>query len=83
MLSAIVPCLLHFGLQQRRYTTIGTFDLRNDNSIMESHISTRFLVLSDTHGEDLRLRCPAEVDVAIHCGDLTEESKLDEFKTAI
>ncbi|KAK1056969.1 hypothetical protein LTR74_014504 [Friedmanniomyces endolithicus] len=45
-------------------------------------IATRFLVISDTHGE--RMQLPTEaVDVAIHCGDLTEESKLYEFKTSI
>ncbi|KAK0937501.1 hypothetical protein LTR29_010939 [Friedmanniomyces endolithicus] len=45
-------------------------------------IATRFLVLSDTHGELVQLPTEA-VDVAIHCGDLTEESKLHEFRTSI
>lgn len=49
---------------------------------MEPTIPTRFLVLSDTHGKAINL--PSEqVDVVIHCGDLTEESKLHEFKTTI
>ena len=48
-------------------------------------IKTRFLILSDTHGEDLI--CPGKTlppaDVAIHCGDLTEESKLDEYRASL
>ncbi|KAJ5712899.1 uncharacterized protein N7483_010080 [Penicillium malachiteum] len=48
-------------------------------------ITTRFLVFSDTHGLD---SLPDSVsseyaDVAIHCGDLTTESKLDEYKASI
>ena len=48
-------------------------------------IKTRFLVLSDTHGLD---SLPDSVlnqhaDVAIHCGDLTTESKIDEYKASI
>lgn len=42
------------------------------------------MVLSDTHGEDLHHRKLQEsIDVVFHCGDLTEESKLDEFKATI
>lgn len=49
---------------------------------MSSPITTRFLIISDTHGKVIDL--PTEpVDVLIHCGDLTEESKLHEFKTTI
>ena len=52
---------------------------------MHSHIKTRLLIISDTHGMDFS---PADrplqsADVAIHCGDLTDGSKLDEFRTAI
>jgi len=46
-------------------------------------IKTRALVLSDTHGEALQRPVTASADVAIHCGDITEESKLDEFRAAI
>ncbi|KAJ4327173.1 hypothetical protein N0V84_002435 [Fusarium piperis] len=48
-------------------------------------IKTRFLILSDTHSALLpKNRKPKDsVDVAIHCGDLTQESKLKEFRTAI
>lgn len=45
-------------------------------------IRTRFLVLSDTHAG--RVGVPdLPVDVAIHCGDLTDESKMDEFRTSL
>ncbi|KAH6895629.1 ser/Thr protein phosphatase family protein [Thelonectria olida] len=51
----------------------------------QASVKTRFLILSDTHGEefppDVQPNFP--VDVAIHCGDLTEESKLDEFRTSL
>jgi Icc-related predicted phosphoesterase len=48
-------------------------------------IKTRLLIISDTHGLDFS---PAHkplqhADVAIHCGDLTDGSKLEEFRTAI
>lgn len=48
-------------------------------------VKTRFLIISDTHGleafpEDIS---NLHVDVAIHCGDLTTESKLDEYKASI
>ncbi|CAG8941750.1 unnamed protein product [Penicillium salamii] len=48
-------------------------------------IKTRILVISDTHG----LETPPDIvarqyaDVAIHCGDLTTGSLLDEFKDSI
>ncbi|KAH6987179.1 Metallo-dependent phosphatase-like protein [Ilyonectria destructans] len=48
-------------------------------------IKTRFLILSDTHGLSFSAdRHPHHhADVAIHCGDLTEESKLAEFRTSL
>ncbi|KAK8090294.1 hypothetical protein PG997_005255 [Apiospora hydei] len=48
-------------------------------------IKTRFLVISDTHGQlfDLKEAQQANADVVIHCGDLTEESKIDEFRTTL
>ncbi|KAK1766951.1 Metallo-dependent phosphatase-like protein [Phialemonium atrogriseum] len=53
--------------------------------LSESSIKTRFLILSDTHGMEFppesQPHCHA--DVAIHCGDLTEESKLAEFRTSL
>ncbi|KAM3414612.1 Metallophosphoesterase domain-containing protein 1 [Cercospora zeina] len=50
---------------------------------MASLINTRVLILSDTHGDALKRSVPTGADVAIHCGDLTEESFLDEFAAAI
>ena len=46
---------------------------------------TRILVISDTHGMefDLRDKPCKSADVAIHCGDLSDESKLEEFRGAI
>ncbi|KAI1032903.1 hypothetical protein LB504_006551 [Fusarium proliferatum] len=52
---------------------------------MSSLIKTRILILSDTHGlrfvEDKKPLAP--VDLVIHCGDLTEDSKLEGFREAI
>lgn len=47
-----------------------------------SSIKTRLLIISDTHGQ--RFDPPNHsVDVVIHCGDLTEHSKIDEYRTTI
>jgi 3',5'-cyclic AMP phosphodiesterase CpdA len=46
-------------------------------------VKTRFLVISDTHGSEDFRRPIDPADVAIHCGDLTEESKLDEFRATL
>ncbi|KAH6900660.1 Metallo-dependent phosphatase-like protein [Thelonectria olida] len=48
-------------------------------------IPTRFLIISDTHALEIPPEPHAHhhADVAIHCGDLTEESKLAEFRTSL
>lgn len=47
-------------------------------------VKTRILILSDTHSLSLAGSVPSQpVDFLIHCGDLTEESKLDEFCASI
>ncbi|KAL6879363.1 Metallo-dependent phosphatase [Trichoderma novae-zelandiae] len=46
-------------------------------------IQTRLLIISDTHGLQLPVEIKKPVDVVIHCGDLTQHSKLDEFRAAI
>jgi hypothetical protein len=50
---------------------------------MTSPSPTRILIISDTHGTNPITTELPPVDLIIHCGDLTEESKLDEFKQAI
>ncbi|EPE05441.1 metallophosphoesterase domain-containing [Ophiostoma piceae UAMH 11346] len=52
---------------------------------MVCYINTRLLIISDTHAADIpdNLKATAAVDVAIHCGDLTEESKICEFRTTL
>lgn len=50
---------------------------------MASDITTRFFIISDTHGDALDNKVTDRADVAIHCGDLTEESKLDEFRESL
>lgn len=54
-------------------------------STVETNIRTRFLIISDTHGMEFsqQERPLKRADVAIHCGDLTDGSKLEEFRTAI
>ncbi|KAK2847624.1 hypothetical protein FQN49_005709, partial [Arthroderma sp. PD_2] len=45
-------------------------------------MATKILILSDTHATEYAP--PAQhADVALHCGDLTEESKIDEFRATI
>ncbi|KAK7754119.1 hypothetical protein SLS62_003965 [Diatrype stigma] len=46
-------------------------------------IQTRFLIISDTHSEDNPSSRQQSADVAIHCGDLTEESKIKEFRVTL
>ncbi|WPG98666.1 Hypothetical protein R9X50_00145900 [Acrodontium crateriforme] len=48
-------------------------------------IQTRFLIISDTHGQEFphELKPQVGVDVAIHCGDITQSSTLEEFKTGL
>ncbi|KAJ6037278.1 hypothetical protein N7540_001557 [Penicillium herquei] len=46
---------------------------------------TRFLVFSDTHGLDSLPDSVSDeyADVAVHCGDLTTGSRLDEYRASI
>ncbi|KAL1889709.1 hypothetical protein Sste5346_008695 [Sporothrix stenoceras] len=51
-----------------------------------ANVETKILVLSDTHG----LRFPVDrqppndgIEVVLHCGDLTEESKIAKFRTTL
>ncbi|CAK7231668.1 hypothetical protein SBRCBS47491_008009 [Sporothrix bragantina] len=48
-------------------------------------VKTTFLVLSDTHGETFPAdrQPPKGADVVLHCGDLTEMSKISEFHTTL
>ncbi|KAJ4153562.1 hypothetical protein LMH87_010045 [Akanthomyces muscarius] len=48
-------------------------------------VKTSIFMLSDTHGMTLDERIPdgPVADVCVHAGDLTEESKLEEFHSAI
>ncbi|KAL1952707.1 hypothetical protein VTO42DRAFT_4429 [Malbranchea cinnamomea] len=48
-------------------------------------VKTRFLILSDTHGRELPLGSLSRTsaDVVIHCGDLTEGSRLEEFQNTL
>ncbi|CAI6098783.1 unnamed protein product [Clonostachys chloroleuca] len=50
-----------------------------------SDIKTRFLIISDTHGEGLPIDFSPDfyADVLIHCGDLTNQSKLHEFESTL
>jgi len=48
-------------------------------------LKTRFLIISETNCIEFPVyaRTLQQVDVAIHYGDLTEESKLSEFQTIV
>lgn len=50
-----------------------------------AYIRTRIIIISDTHGSSLdRQGIPLQpADVAIHCGDLTDGSKLDEYRKTL
>ncbi|KAK5655612.1 hypothetical protein OQA88_5543 [Cercophora sp. LCS_1] len=46
---------------------------------------TKILIISDTHGRDKMPSTspPVGIDVAIHCGDLTDGSKVSEFRATL
>jgi Calcineurin-like phosphoesterase len=51
---------------------------------MSQNIKTSFLIMSDSHGyQPLSGSLSQHIDVAIHCGDLTQESKIDEFQKTL
>ncbi|KAL2810027.1 metallophosphoesterase domain-containing protein [Aspergillus granulosus] len=54
-----------------------------DAPALRRDVRTRFFIISDTHGHELSSKYDEHADVAIHCGDLTTESKIQEFRTAI
>ena len=49
----------------------------------QNRVKTQFIIFSDTHGDDFGLDSSQKADVAIHCGDLTEESKLEEYRDSL
>lgn len=50
----------------------------------KTSVRTRVLILSDTHSLAMEGRIPPQpVDVAIHCGDLTQGSRLCEFDVTL
>lgn len=57
----------------------------NGQSDNMDSVRTRLLIISDTHGMGFsaKERPLQSVDVAIHCGDLTDGSNLEEFRAAI
>jgi hypothetical protein len=61
--------------------------MTQNNATSTTNIKTRFLICSDTHGLDsLPGFIPSaeqHADVAIHCGDLTTQSQLHEYKASI
>ncbi|KAI1170080.1 ser/Thr protein phosphatase family protein [Nemania sp. FL0916] len=46
-------------------------------------IKTRILVISDTHANSFDVLPEHKADVLIHCGDLTDESKIEEYHKTI
>ncbi|OLN93044.1 Metallophosphoesterase domain-containing protein 1 [Colletotrichum chlorophyti] len=57
-----------------------------DASRPDVRIKTRFLIISDTHGAESlpgNSAAPVQADVVIHCGDLTQHSRLAEFRSTV
>ncbi|KAI0911413.1 ser/Thr protein phosphatase family protein [Ustulina deusta] len=48
-------------------------------TVAKTTVKTRVLIISDTHGEVFKIKPEHKADVVIHCGDLTDQSKLDEY----
>jgi len=82
-------CLSWYHARHKHHDIFGSLSITQMASLnaSPSRIETTILVVSDTHGMDFDPRIQRVLeqgaDVAIHCGDLTEESKIDEFRSAI
>ena len=49
---------------------------------LQATVPTRVLILSDTHGRN-DISITSSFDLAIHCGDLTEGSRIAEFRSTL
>ena len=66
-------------------TTTGASGNPDPSQHSPATIKTKFLIISDTHGlESLPTSITNQTfDILIHCGDLTTESKLTEYKSTL
>lgn len=78
MWSACIPTARYFEPPRKPSYSLNIMDASHDTDI-----KTRFLIISDTHGIDFNPKLIQHADVAIHCGDLTDESKMGEFRNSI
>ncbi|KAI3324009.1 ser/Thr protein phosphatase family protein [Xylariaceae sp. AK1471] len=46
-------------------------------------VKTRFLIISDTHSDSFDVMSGNKADVVIHCGDLTDGSKINEYRQTL
>ncbi|KAI1353182.1 ser/Thr protein phosphatase family protein [Xylaria sp. FL0043] len=46
-------------------------------------VKTRILIISDTHGKTFKVTPEHKADLVIHCGDLTDKSKLHEYQQTL
>jgi len=85
----IHPPTLSPFLSYRSLWPISIINMSSTSNIsdMPSKVPTKLLILSDTHAnsgiDPLSFPPQGPFDVVIHCGDLTEGSKLEEFHTTL
>jgi predicted phosphodiesterase len=48
-----------------------------------ANINTRIFIMSDTHGSEFEIKDAQQAHVVIHCGDLTEQSKIEEVRSSL
>ncbi|KAJ5493662.1 hypothetical protein N7463_009749 [Penicillium fimorum] len=81
-LSHLHPLGIYFTTEQRNPISVEFAEM---SETAAANVKTRFLVFSNTH----EVNSPPDFvsgqyeDVVIHCGDLTTESKIDEYKASI
>ena len=75
-------------IRPHTYTYISFCRLLKPTTFFSRHLSsqrrkTRMIILSDTHGNDLKDITLPRADVAIHCGDLTNDSRSVELERTL
>lgn len=73
---------LNYDLHYRLFPFL-FFPRIKSRSVSKMDVQTRLLILSDTHAGKGLAMPDLSVDVAIHCGDLTDESKMNEFRSSL
>ncbi|KAF2021829.1 hypothetical protein BU24DRAFT_488167 [Aaosphaeria arxii CBS 175.79] len=78
----------YMNFSSRRYKYASFCRLKSTTTILSRNLSfqqrkVRMIILSDTHGDDLKHVSLPSADVALHCGDLTNDSRPAELERTL